>query len=376
MCKRSKIAQNSGFHRNIRQLSVFGSLSVMNTPQAHSIAIHPIEGESWQQQLANSPFSAKALLDWLELPDALLAAGEQGAGDFPIRAPLAFLQRIEKGNLQDPLLRQVWPLIEESQTPPSGFVLDPLGETSSNPTPGIVHKYHNRVLLVVNGSCAIHCRYCFRRHFPYDDNRLSRQQWLDTLDYIHQRSEINEVILSGGDPLTSSDKRLFDLVTAIAANPHLKRLRIHTRLPIVIPARITDALLTRLSQSRLNVIMVVHANHANEIDDNVAQALRAIKQAGIHLLNQSVLLKGVNDDADSLINLSERLFECEVLPYYLHLLDPVIGAHHFDVSEQSAIALMAQIQKTLPGFLLPKVVREVDGRSSKTSIPIPVNQQQ
>ncbi|MGK0443396.1 MAG: EF-P beta-lysylation protein EpmB [Bermanella sp.] len=375
MCKWGKIAQNSGFHRKIRQLSVFGSLSVMNTPQAHSIAIRPIEGDSWQQQLANSPFSAQALLTWLELPVALLPAGEQGAEDFPIRAPMAFLQRIEKGNIHDPLLRQVWPLIEESQTPPSGFVLDPLGESSSNPTPGVVHKYHNRVLLVVNGSCAIHCRYCFRRHFPYDDNRLSRQQWLDTLDYIQKRPEINEVILSGGDPLSSSDKRLFDLIDAIEAIPHVKRLRIHSRLPIVIPARITHALLQRLSNSHLKIIMVVHANHANEIDQEVAIALQTIKQAGIHLLNQSVLLKGVNDDAQSLIHLSERLFECDVLPYYLHLLDPVIGAHHFDVSESSAITIMTEMQKTLPGFLMPKLVREVDGRLSKTSIPIPVSRQ-
>lgn len=347
----------------------------MNTPQAHSIAIRPIEGDSWQQQLANSPFTAQALLTWLELPVALLPAGQHGAEDFPIRAPMAFLQRIEKGNIHDPLLRQVWPLIEESQTPPDGFVLDPLGESSSNPTPGVVHKYHNRVLLVVNGSCAIHCRYCFRRHFPYDDNRLNRQQWLDTLDYIQKRPEINEVILSGGDPLSSSDKRLFDLIDAIEAIPHVKRLRIHSRLPIVIPARITNALLQRLSNSHLKIIMVVHANHANEIDQEVAIALQTIKQAGIHLLNQSVLLKGVNDDAQSLIHLSERLFECDVLPYYLHLLDPVIGAHHFDVSESSAITIMTEMQKTLPGFLMPKLVREVDGRLSKTSIPIPVSRQ-
>jgi KamA family protein len=209
----------------------------MNTSQAPSIAIRPVDDESWQQQLANSPFNAQALLTWLELPAGVLPAGIRGAQDFPIRAPLAFLQRIEKGNLHDPLLRQVWPLIEESQTPPQGFVLDPLGETSSNPTPGIVHKYKNRVLLIVNGSCAIHCRYCFRRHFPYDDNRLSRQQWLDTLNYIQQRPEINEVILSGGDPLTSSDHRLFDLFDAIEAIPHVKRLRIHSRLPVVIPGK-------------------------------------------------------------------------------------------------------------------------------------------
>lgn len=352
-------------------MSVFGSLSNMTTPQARIMSVHPVEDITWQQQLANSPFSAQALLDWLELPNDLLPAGIDGAKDFPIRAPLAFLQRIEKGNLHDPLLRQVWPLTEETQTPPSGFVLDPLGEASSNPTSGVVHKYKNRVLLVVNGSCAIHCRYCFRRHFPYDDNRLSRQQWVETLDYIQQRPEINEVILSGGDPLTSSDKRLFDLFDAIEAIPHVKRLRIHSRLPVVIPDRMTCELIERLSQSPLKIIMVIHANHANEIDKQVGQALLKMKHAGIHVLNQSVLLKGVNDDAQSLIDLSERLFEWDVLPYYLHLLDPVVGAHHFDVSEERATQLIQDIQRTLPGFLVPKLVREVNGRASKTLIPIP-----
>lgn len=344
----------------------------MTTHDVSSIAIRPIEHESWQQQLANSPFSAQALLNWLQLPSDLLTAGIQGAEDFPIRAPMAFLQRIEKGNLDDPLLRQVWPLLEESQTPPQGFVLDPLGEANSNPAPGVVHKYTHRVLLVLNGSCAIHCRYCFRRHFPYDDNRLSRQQWLETLDYIAQRPEINEVILSGGDPLTSTDKRLFDLLDAIETIPHVKRLRIHSRLPVVIPDRVTDALVTRLANTPLKVVMVIHANHANEIDEQVGRALLQLKQNGIQVLNQSVLLKGVNDHAQSLIDLSERLFEWDVLPYYLHLLDPVVGAHHFDVSEKKATQLMNDIQAVLPGFLVPKLVREVDGRASKTSIPIPL----
>ncbi|MGR6875092.1 EF-P beta-lysylation protein EpmB [Pseudomonas sp. HK3] len=344
----------------------------MNTPHIniHSITASGDESPSWQQQLANISYSAHELLTYLELPKSLLPAGIEGANDFPIRAPMAYINRIEKGNVHDPLLRQIWPLLEETQTPPTGFVLDPLGEASSNTTPGIVHKYKNRVLLIVNGSCAIHCRYCFRRHFPYDDNRLSRQQWLDTLEYIKQRPEINEVILSGGDPLSSSDKRLFDLIDAIEAIPHVIRLRIHSRLPIVIPDRINDDVVKRLQQSRLKSIMVVHANHANEIDEHVGHALQTLKHAGIHVLNQSVLLKGVNDNAQSLIDLSERLFEFDALPYYLHLLDPVVGAHHFDVSEPIATQLILQIQKTLPGFLVPKLVREVDGRASKTLIPI------
>lgn len=372
MCKLCKIAQNTLFALYLRPKVDFGNPLVMNS---HPSNVAPIIASSalkapWQQQLADISISAKALLLQLELPTSLLSAGEKGAQDFPIRVPLAFLNRIKKGDINDPLLRQIWPLLEETQTPPTGFVLDPLGEASSNTTPGIVHKYKNRVLLVVNGSCAIHCRYCFRRHFPYDENRLSRQQWLDTLEYIQQRPEINEVIFSGGDPLSSSDKRLFDLLEAIEAIPHVKRLRIHSRLPIVIPDRITPELIQRLTSSRLKIIMVVHANHANEIDNDVGNTLQTMKRAGIHVLNQSVLLKGVNDNAQSLIDLSERLFECDTLPYYLHLLDPVVGAHHFDVSESVATQLLLDIQKTLPGFLVPKLVREVDGRPSKTLIPI------
>ncbi|GAA6134748.1 EF-P beta-lysylation protein EpmB [Oceaniserpentilla sp. 4NH20-0058] len=347
---------------------MFGSPFVMNSHLDSQIPIQPILGETWQQQLANCPFSAQDLLTWLELPQSLLPAGIEGANTFAIRVPMSFLLRIEKGNIHDPLLRQVWPFIEEGQSPPTGFVLDPLGENQSNPTAGIVHKYKSRVLLIVNGSCAIHCRYCFRRHFPYADNQLNRRQWLETLQYVQQRPEINEVILSGGDPLSSSDARLFDLISAIEAIPHVKRLRIHSRLPIVIPDRVTPELVQRLQASPLNIVMVVHANHGNEISLEVGAALNTLYQAGIHILNQSVLLKGVNDDAQSLIHLSERLFDVHVLPYYLHLLDPVIGAHHFDVPESIATNLMQKIQTELPGFLVPKLVREVDGHASKTSI--------
>ena len=325
---------------------------------------------SWQQQLANTVNSAQELLETLELPDNLLKGAEQGANDFAIRVPRAFVARMETGNMRDPLLRQVLPFIDEQNPPPKGFVLDPLGETSSNTTAGIVHKYKNRVLLIVNGSCAVHCRYCFRRHFPYADNQLSRQQWREALSYIQERPEINEVILSGGDPLSSSDGRLFELIQQIESIEHVTRLRIHSRLPIVIPERITHELMTRLQQSRLQVIMVVHANHANEIDAYVGKALLHLHKSGITVLNQSVLLKGINDNAQSLIDLSERLFEFKTLPYYLHLLDKVVGAHHYDVSEEKAVEIMMQIQATLPGFLVPKLVREIDGEHSKTLIPL------
>lgn len=334
------------------------------------LVLHEISHDlTWQQQLAKVTHSAAELLEILQLPNAYLPAAIEGAEAFPLRVPFAYLNRIKKGDINDPLLRQIWPVDEENQFPPQGYVLDPLGENQSNTTPGIVHKYQGRLLLITNGSCAIHCRYCFRRHFPYQENKLSRQQWLTALEYVQKDRSIQEVILSGGDPLSSSDERLFHLIEAIEAIPHVTRLRIHTRLPIVIPARITSALLDRLTASRLNIVMVVHANHANEIDEEVGAALNSIFKAGIHLLNQSVLLKGVNDSEQALVDLSEKLFQYQTLPYYLHLLDKVVGAHHFDVNEDTARQLVANIQLKLPGFLVPKLVRETAGCGSKTIIP-------
>ena len=330
------------------------------------------ENDTWQQQLAGAISRASQLLDALDLPKSYLNAGVLGAQDFAVRVPLSYLSRIERGNINDPLLRQIWPLADETAPPPNGYVLDPLGETHSNTTPGIVHKYKSRVLLICNGSCAINCRYCFRRHFPYADNNLSSGQWLDAMSYIAQRSEINEVILSGGDPLTNNDKRLFGFIEAIEKIPHISRIRIHTRLPIVIPDRMTPALIERLQNSRLKVVVVVHCNHANEIDNAVATCLSGLFKAGIHVLNQAVLLKGVNDNHQALHDLSEALFDCHVLPYYLHLLDPVIGAHHFDVPKVTAQNLMLELQNSLPGFLVPKLVQEIPGRASKTPIPIPI----
>jgi EF-P beta-lysylation protein EpmB len=328
---------------------------------------------SWQQQLSQAITSPEILLKTLEIPDSYLDGAVSGAREFPIRVPLAFARRMEKGNVNDPLLRQVLPLAEETELPPDGFVLDPLEENTSNTTPGIIHKYNGRVLLITNGTCAVNCRYCFRRHFPYDDNRLSTQEWNEALEYIRARPDINEVILSGGDPLTNNDQRLFSLISAIEDIPHVSRLRIHTRLPIVIPDRITNGLITRLSESSLAIVVVVHVNHANEIDQDVAHALKRVHSAGIHLFNQSVLLKGVNDNAGSLIALSERLFTCHVIPYYLHLLDPVIGAHHFDINEEMALLLVTEILNHLPGFLVPKLVREIAGEGSKTPVLHPIS---
>ena len=231
-----------------------------------------------------------------------------------------------------------------------------------------VHKYRNRLLLIVSPACAINCRYCFRRHFPYQQQRQNRQQWQSALDYIRQHRELNEIIYSGGDPLAANDKFLGWLTEQISQISHIKRLRVHSRLPIVIPSRIDDELLQWMTASRLQPTLVVHSNHPNEIDDAVEAGLHRLQENRIQVFNQSVLLKGVNDSAKTLVTLSERLYDCRVNPYYLHLLDPVKGAAHFDVCESSATQIYAEMQATLPGFLLPRLVRELPGKAAKTII--------
>ena len=225
-------------------------------------------------------------------------------------------------------------------------------------------------MLIVSPACAINCRYCFRRHFPYQENRQSKEQWLQALTYISSNTDINEVIFSGGDPLAANDQFLGWLAEQIAAIPHIKRLRIHTRLPVVIPSRINDAFLRWATGTRLTPILVLHINHSNEIDAEVVEAVRRLQGAGIKVLNQTVLLKGVNDSAESLNNLSERLFDCAITPYYLHLLDPVQGASHFDIDTTEARQIYRELQTMLPGFLLPRLVREIPGKLSKTLISL------
>lgn len=284
--------------------------------------------------------------------------------DFPLRASHAYIQRIEKGNINDPLLRQILPTLAETRIHPD-YHTDPLSEQEHMPVPGLLHKYHGRVLLTLTGACAIHCRYCFRRHFPYNKTNPATDNWSQALNYIQTHPEIKEVILSGGDPLSISDRRLQALSQQLDDIPHLQRLRIHSRHPIVLPERIDEQLLDWLKQSRLQTIMVIHSNHANEIDQQVEDALDRLKQAGVTLLNQSVLLKGVNDNSQTLITLSERLLSCGVQPYYLHQLDPVQGAAHFAVSDEHARELMQQLHQQLPGYLLPRLVREYAGEPGK-----------
>lgn len=237
-----------------------------------------------------------------------------------------------------------------------------------NPAPGIVHKYSNRLLLIVSPSCAINCRYCFRRHFPYQENRQSKQQWRQAIDYIAKSKEINEVIFSGGDPLAANDNFLGWLCEQIAAIPHIKRLRIHTRLPVVIPSRIDEGFLRWASSTRLKPLVVLHINHGNEINLQVTEAVQRMTNLGIRVMNQTVLLKGVNDNAETLAQLSEKLFDIGAMPYYLHLLDQVQGASHFDIPQHFALNIYADLQTRLPGFLVPRLVREVAGEKSKTLI--------
>jgi EF-P beta-lysylation protein EpmB len=319
---------------------------------------------AWQQALAQAITDPHELLALLQL-DQRLAAQDPAARRFPLRVPRGFAARMQPGDPADPLLRQVLPLDAEGRLVP-GFSADPLEELAAMPVPGLLHKYAGRVLLTLTGACGVHCRYCFRRHFPYADANPSANQWDAALDYIRVRPDIHEVLLSGGDPLSLSDRRLAALAQQLDAIPHLQRLRIHTRMPVVLPERVDDALLAWLAASRLTPVLVLHANHAHEIDDRVVDALAALRRQRVQLLNQAVLLRGVNDSLEALVALSETLIAAGVLPYYLHLLDPVAGAAHFEVPEAEARALLRGLQERLPGYLVPRLAREEPAAGSKT----------
>jgi EF-P beta-lysylation protein EpmB len=269
-----------------------------------------------------------------------------------------------KGDPADPLLRQVLPLADELSVQP-GFTADAVGDSAALLSPGLLQKYHGRALLITTGACAIHCRYCFRREYPYSDSPKSPADWQPALDRIAADTTIDEVILSGGDPLTLTDHHLADLATRIAAIPHVQRLRIHTRLPIIIPSRVTPELVAWLRGTRLTPIFVIHANHAHEFDDATAAALARLADSGVPLLNQSVLLRGINDTAAALINLSRRLINLRVIPYYLHQLDRVRGAAHFDVPVCLGLSLIEEMRRHLPGYSVPRYVQEVAGEEHK-----------
>lgn len=337
-------------------------------PQTNILRPVPLEAD-WREQLRNVITDGPSLLAELGLDAAALGFSEQACRDFSLRVPRAFVRRMRPGDPNDPLLRQVLATADELSSP-AGYGPDPTGETGGAiARAGIIHKYRGRLLLVVTGGCAINCRYCFRRHFPYGDNQNSRREWRQALDYVANDPSITEVILSGGDPLVADDDYLAELCGHITAIPHVRRLRVHSRLPIVLPDRVTPALLNALSPNGLQTVMVVHCNHANEIDTSVGRAFARIRERGMTLLNQSVLLAGVNDSVAALVDLSETLFAHGALPYYLHLLDKVRGAAHFDLPEERARELHAAITAELPGYLVPKLVREIAGEPAKTPVP-------
>jgi L-lysine 2,3-aminomutase len=322
---------------------------------------------SWQEQLSDLITDPAELLLELGLNASLLNIPAAVLEDFPLKVPRAFVNRMQPGDAHDPLLRQVLPLTEEGDDTP-GFNFDPLSETDFNPQAGILHKYSGRVLLLAAPHCAVHCRYCFRRHFPYQSHVPGKQSWEQSLQWLADNPDIHEVIYSGGDPLAANDKYLAWLTNRISEIPHISRLRIHTRTPVMIPARVTDELLDWLTATRLQKVMVVHVNHAREIDDEVLAAMQKLKTADVQLLNQSVLLRGINDSVDALSALSERLFAAGILPYYLHVLDRVKGVAHFDVAGDEAKRLHRALISQLPGYLVPRLVREIPGEASKTGL--------
>tara|TARA_R110002072_G_scaffold157176_1_gene307748 strand:- start:312 stop:1304 length:993 start_codon:yes stop_codon:yes gene_type:complete len=320
---------------------------------------------SWQEQLAQAIRQPADLLEFVGLEAGSIGYSQQAIAQFPVRVPYAFANRIKKNDPNDPILRQVFPYKAEDAEA-NGFINDPLAELNVQPLKGLLQKYKSRVLSITTGACAVHCRYCFRRHYPYQESSSSNKHWQASLDLIKNDNSIEEVILSGGDPLTLSDRRLQDICSSLATIKHIKRIRFHTRLPVVLPARITTTLLKQVTDNDKSIIFVIHTNHVNELDNSVSKIIKRLQEFNILVLNQSVLLKGINDSVEALINLSERLVKDNIIPYYLHLLDPVAGAAHYDVPLDEAKKLIDEMQARVSGYLVPKLVKEEIGASSKT----------
>lgn len=344
-------------------------------------ASHPAEC-TWQDELRNAirtnrELIAKLNLDIHAAPNnpPKISTDAQGEStfdssaltEFPVFVTESFLRKMRPRDWNDPLLRQVYIAAAENEYR-SGFEIDAVGDLASAKQDGILQKYHGRALLIMTGACAIHCRYCFRRHFPYSSGPKTQQDWEYAIAELERDPSLHEIILSGGDPLMQTDRRLAWLVRRLEQNSNLKTIRLHTRLPIVLPSRVTEQLLTIIERSSTEVVIVVHANHPNEIDEQVVTSLQLLRDSGAILLNQSVLLAGINDDAHVLEELSHRLFQAGVLPYYLHQLDRVHGAAHFEVEISRGLELIRQLESRLPGYLVPKYVQEIAGESSKTRL--------
>lgn len=320
-------------------------------------------GADWRVLWRESLTDPAELLTFVGLRHLLPQLPTDDAG-FSMRVPRGFAARMRYGDANDPLLLQVLPQMAELQAV-DGFSIDAVGDMAARRAHGVLHKYQGRALLVASGTCAINCRYCFRRHFPYGEEIAAAAQWREALAWLRTDTSIDELILSGGDPLALTTAKLEELSGQLAGIAHVRRLRMHTRLPVVLPERVDATLLAWLTTLPLQKVVVIHANHANEIDDAVMRACVKLRQTGATVLNQSVLLRGVNDDVDTLARLSERLFACGVLPYYLHQLDRVHGTAHFEVNDQRARTLMEALRVRLPGYLLPRLVREIAGDGGK-----------
>ncbi len=317
----------------------------------------------WQEELRLAYRDPRELGAKLHLPETMIRDALTVEGGFHLFAPRPYVGRMEPGRVDDPLLLQVWPQSHETQER-EGFSRDPVLDGPSQRLPGVIQKYEGRALLVMTGACAVHCRYCFRRHFPYSEVPHSLRHWLPVLEELASDRSVHELILSGGDPLSLRDEMLLEFAEFVARMPYIRRVRVHTRWPVVIPERVTKGLLGVLAKLPQPVV-VIHANHARELDENVADQIRKLLQAGCLVLNQAVLLRRVNDELDTLVALSERLIELRVVPYYLNELDRVAGGWHFDVSRTRALELMEGIQARLPGYAIPRLVRDEPGRPSK-----------
>ena len=338
-------------------------------PRMITASVHPrhLEPRTWQQELADAITAPEELAAALGLrPEALAGAHEAGQR-FRLRVPRSYVARMRPGDIEDPLLRQVLPVGAELADE-AGYGADPVGERSALRAPALLQKYRGRALLVTTPTCAVHCRYCFRREFPYAQQSTETPRWSEALAEIAADTSLAEIILSGGDPLSLSNARLESLTRALAAIPHVRRIRVHTRQPVVLPSRIDEGLLQWLRAIVLPLVFVLHVNHPNEIDAQLAAACSRLRATGVTLLNQSVLLAGVNDDVEVLAQLSLRLFDAGVLPYYLHALDRVRGAAHFAVPDERAQALAGQLSARLPGYLVPRLVREVPGAPAKVAL--------
>jgi EF-P beta-lysylation protein EpmB len=328
---------------------------------------HPTSIENWQESLSDLITNPNELLAIAKLDPENSRFSELATQDFPLKVPRQFAALIRPGDWNDPILAQIWPTFDETSNS-SSHSYDPLKETKFTPETGLLHKYKNRVLLITAPHCAINCRYCFRRHFDYQTNSPSQIEWEHTFKYIHRNKDIEEVIFSGGDPLALSDRRLNWLISQIEDISHVTTLRVHTRLPIVIPQRVTSKILEKFKSTRLKIVLVTHCNHANELTQKTQNAFTKLREVGVLLLNQSVLLAGINDDALILAALSKKLFSQNILPYYLHMPDAVQGTQHFAVTERAALKVMDDLRSLLSGYLVPTLVREDPGAPSKTRI--------